>query len=184
MPLQLAILQRAGIPIPRTMITNFPAALKAFERDVGEIIFKPTAGGGLAKTMDDDARAKVADAIATPVIFQERIRGPDIRATVVGSRVVSCVEIPTEGLDYRSSESYAAGQQTYVNHTLPGEIEEMCLRVARLCGHVLSGIDLKKDGDRYVVIEANSGPVYLDIERKMGHPITEAIVDVLTRTAA
>ena len=53
--------------------------------------------------------------------------------------------------------------------------------VAARLGLVLAGIDLKlSPRNEYVVLEANSGPVYLDIEMKTGAPITAAIIRALT----
>lgn len=179
-PFQLAALQRAGVPLPRTLITNFPDAVRAFRDDVGEVIYKPTAGGAETQVLDDEALKRLPAIASTPIIFQERVRGPDIRVTVVGERVVSAVEIPTTEVDYRKGERYRAGEQEYAAHALPPEAIALCLKVARTCHHQVSGIDLKQVGpERYVVLEANSAPVYLDIELKTGHPITEAIVDLL-----
>ena len=179
-PLQLAVLQRAGIRLPRTLITNFPDAVRRFADDVGPVIFKPVGGGTETALLDESALAKLDQLAAAPVIFQERISGPDIRVTVVAGRIVSSVEIPTStSLDYRLDPSYRAGSQQYVAHALPKEIEAWCLEAARVCHQVVSGIDLKLGADGYVMLEANSGPVYLDIEQKTGAPITEAIADAL-----
>ena len=59
------------------------------------------------------------------------------------------------------------------------------MKAADLCHHVLSGVDLKRDSHgTYTLLEANSAPVYLDIERKTGAPITERIVMWLERAAS
>lgn len=179
-PLQLAVLGRAGIRIPRTLITNFPDAVLAFSEEVGEVIYKPVGGGAEARLLDDESRERLVQIASSPVIFQERIIGPDIRVTVVGDRVVSSVEIPTDGLDYRSNEQYRAGNQAYRPHQLPAEVERTCVQAARLCHQLVSGVDLKFTSTGYVLIEANSGPVYLDIELKTGAGITDAIADLLT----
>lgn len=179
-PLQLATFRRAGLPIPRTLITNLPAAVLAFEQDVGPLIYKPVGGGAETQLLDDAARARLELLATAPVIFQERIVGPDIRVTLVGGRVVSSVEIPSTTLDYRSGQRYQEGQQEYRPHPLPHETEQLCLRAAALCHQLVSGVDLKLSANGYVLIEANSGPVYLDIERKTGDAITEAIADLLT----
>jgi glutathione synthase/RimK-type ligase-like ATP-grasp enzyme len=72
-----------------------------------------------------------------------------------------------------------------VEHVLPKEVEEMCLKAARLCHHTLSGLDLKhRGGLDYVLLEANSAPVYLDIELKTGAPISKTIVECLERQAS
>lgn len=186
-PLQLATLQSAGIRLPRTMVTNFATAVRAFYDDVcadgGEVILKPTGGGAETQKVTDEVLSHLDVSLSsTPVIFQERIKGADIRATVVGDKIISCVSIDSHDLDYRLGEAYRAGEQHYVAHTLPTEVAAACLKVARLNELVLAGIDLKQNSHgEYFFLEANSAPVYLDIERKTGAPITEAIIAWLAR---
>ena len=182
--LQLASLARAGVPLPRTLVTNFPDAVRVLVDDVrasgGEVIAKPSGGGAEARLVDDALLARLEDVKDAPVIFQERVRGDDVRATVVGDRVVCAVTIDSDTLDYRSGDAYRRGEARYTPLTLPPDVEALCVRVARLCGHVLSGVDLKRTSDgRFIVLEANSAPVYLDIERKTGAPITDAVLDWL-----
>ncbi len=181
-PLQLAVFRRAGLPIPRTLITNLGEAVDAFAQDVAEVIFKPTTGGAEAGVLDDAARMKLALIKQSPVIFQERARGDDVRVTVVGDEVVSAVVIPSDGLDYRSGQTYQQGDIAYAPIQLPADVRAMSVTAARACHHVLSGIDWKRGpDDKWTLLEANSGPVYLDIENKTGAPISEAIVKWLER---
>jgi glutathione synthase/RimK-type ligase-like ATP-grasp enzyme len=45
---------------------------------------------------------------------------------------------------------------------------------------VFAGIDLKHTPNgEWLFLELNSSPVYLDVERKLGHPISEALADLL-----
>lgn len=184
-PLQLAVFRRAGLPIPRTLITNFPAAVEAFAADVGAVIFKPAAGGAETGLLDDEARAKLPLIARSPVIFQEYVAGDDVRVTVVGDEIVSAVTIASDGVDYRAGAAYRAGQASYAPIDLPADVVAHSLAAARVCAHVLSGIDWKRSADgRWALLEANSAPVYLDIERKTGAPISAAIVTWLERRAA
>lgn len=183
-PLQLATFQRAKLPIPRTLITNFPDAVRIFDADVAQhgaaLITKPAAGGAETLVVDDDVRVRLESIRSSPVIFQERAVGPDVRVTVVDQRMVSAVIVDSEdGIDYRRGAAYRSGDATYTPHALPRDVEEMSLTAAALCHHVLSGIDWKltKDGD--VLLEANSAPVYLDIECKTGAPITQGVIEYL-----
>lgn len=71
---------------------------------------------------------------------------------------------------------------------MPRAVEALCLRAAAALGQTLSGIDLKFPGgslglEGYVMLEANSAPVYLDIEHKTGAPITAAVLDWLAAAA-
>jgi glutathione synthase/RimK-type ligase-like ATP-grasp enzyme len=182
-PLQLATFSRSGVRIPRTLITNFPSAVRTFAEDVGELIYKPVGGGAETQVFGEEAQAKLEQIVTSPVIFQERLVGPDIRVTIVGDQVVSSVEIPTEQVDYRASPTYRAGAQEYRAHPLPDDVARLCLRAARLCHQELSGVDLKLTSNGYVLIEANSCPVYLDIELKTGAGITDALADLLLRSA-
>ncbi len=187
-PLQLAVLGRLGVPLPRTLVTNFPRAVRLFIKEVGACICKPLAGGAETRAVDDEMLARLDLVSAAPAIFQERVGGPDVRVTVVGARVISSVAIESSTLDYRSGAAYRHGEANYTPHPLPPAVEQMCLRAAAALGQTLSGIDLKFAGgdvglEGYVMLEANSGPVYLDIEHKTGAGITDAIVDWLEAAA-
>jgi glutathione synthase/RimK-type ligase-like ATP-grasp enzyme len=179
-PAQLAALVRAGIPVPKTCVTSSPEEVRAFAGSVRESIVKPLTGGAETRALDEALLSRIDRGLPGPVIVQERVLGSDVRVTIVGDRVVSSVEIPTSEIDYRSSEHYQRGDQRYVPYVLPAEIEELCLRAARTCNQVLSGIDLKRtpSGD-HVLLEANSAPMYLDIEEKTGHRVTEAVIEWL-----
>lgn len=188
-PLQLAVLGRLGAPLPRTLVTNFPKAARLFVADVGDAICKPLAGGAETRAVDDELLSRLDLITSAPAIFQERVGGPDVRVTVVGERVISSVAIDSSTLDYRSGDAYQSGAARYLPHQLPPEVEALCLRVAAALGQTLSGVDLKHaGGDRglcgYVLLEANSAPVYLDIESKTGALITDAVLDWLEAAAA
>jgi glutathione synthase/RimK-type ligase-like ATP-grasp enzyme len=181
--LQLAELKRMGAPLPRTLVTNFPDAARIFVDDLHahqrEAIVKPSAGGAEAQLVDDAVRARLPLITSSPVIVQERVVGDDVRVTVVGDRVVSSVIIESDTLDYRTGAAYRTGGAVYRAHALPAEVSALCVSIARAFSHVLSGIDLKRTPKGYVVLEANSGPVYLDIEHKTGAAVTDAIVQWL-----
>ncbi len=180
-PFQLAAFIDAGLPVPKTLVTNDAALARAFVASVGEAIAKPAAGGAAAVAVD--AGSDLEPARAAPVIFQERVRGRDVRVTVVAGRVVSTVAVRAAGddvVDYRAGAAWERGDVVYEDHPLPAAAAAMCVDAARVCGHVLSGIDLKRAADgSYVLLEANAAPVYLDIEAQTGAPITATLLDHL-----
>lgn len=176
-PTQLAALARAGLPVPRTLVTNFAPALSAFAADVGEVVIKPVLGGAEAELLGEVDAAALARA---PTIAQARAHGADVRVTVVDGQVISAVEIPSSTLDYRSQPTYRQGALEYAVHALSAEGRDVALAAAALTGQILSGVDLKHGAHgRYTLLEANSAPVYLDIERKTGAPISDAVVTYL-----
>ncbi len=184
--LQLAAFSRAGLPVPRTLITGMPLAAERFvdalAADGREAIAKPLIGGSTARLIDRAARARLGTLGPSPVILQERVAGDDVRVTLVDGAVVSAVVIESATLDYRDDPAYAAGAGRYQPMELSEEVRAVAVRAAALCGHVISGVDLKRTptGD-VVVLEANAAPQWVDIEDKTGAPITEAVVVALLR---
>lgn len=185
-PFQLDVLRRIGAQLPRTLISNDPERIRAFhdaERDRhGEVIFKPLLGGAITKLLDAEVLAKLEHVRAAPVIFQQRIVGDDIRVVLVGDSIVSAAAIrtPNPHLDFRDDPCYSSGKAAYASVTLPPEIEELCRQAARACGLRFTGIDIKHtEQDEWVFLELNSSPIYLDVERKLGDPISAALAELL-----
>jgi len=184
-PFQLHALRKLKARVPRTLISNDPEAIRAFRREVGDVIFKPLMGGALTRMLDDAAEANLDAVRSSPVIFQELAPGRDLRIVVVGDRVVSAVAIktPSQHLDFRGDPTYSGGAAEYDEVELPREIRDQCINATRDCGLLFAGIDIKQKGDDWVFLELNSSPIYLDVERKVGHKISTAIADLLMAPA-
>lgn len=185
-PSQLGALARAGLPVPRTLITGLPMAAERFVDALAaeglQAIAKPLIGGTTARLIDDAARAHLGALGPAPVILQERVVGDDVRVTVVDGAVVSAVVIQSAALDYRDDPAYASGGARYQPMTLPDQARELALRAASTCMQVISGVDLKRTRDgRFVVLEANAAPQWLDIEEKTGAAISAAVATLLLR---
>jgi glutathione synthase/RimK-type ligase-like ATP-grasp enzyme len=184
-PSQLALMASVGARVPETLISDDPRAVLEFARG-RRVVYKPTTGGALAVELDEAMKADLELIVAAPVIFQEWVSGDDVRVTLVDGRIVSSVAVVTpEGtLDYRSDPDYARGKTAYREVALPEEIARAVKDAARVLGLSLAGIDVRIDRDRpqrYAVLEANPSPTYLDIELKMGHMISDALIDALER---
>ncbi|MEW5852555.1 MAG: hypothetical protein AB2A00_27460 [Myxococcota bacterium] len=182
--LQLAAARKVGLAIPRTLITNDPHAVRQFAKSVGEVVYKPSMGGGLCKPLTDEDLARLELITAAPVTFQERVRGTAVRVTAIGQNLVSCVRIPSEYLDYRADPEYSGGKQVYDLATLPMDIPDKCRALMRECGLLFSGMDfIQRDDGSVVFLEANSSPIYLDVERKTGVPITDELAGYILKLA-
>lgn len=185
-PFQLHALRRAGARVPKTLISNDPEAIRAFHAQVKDVIFKPVMGGALTRALDEEALANLDAVTTAPVIFQERVPGDDLRIMLVGEEIVSCVAIvtPEQHLDFRGDDVYSSGGAEYREVELPDAVKRQCVHAARRCGLELAGIDIKHQGDDWVFLELNSSPIYLDVERKLGHSISAAIArHILSRAA-
>lgn len=118
--------------------------------------------------------------VKSPVIFQSQVLGTSVRLTLIGEELVSAVSIPTSHMDYRQDPVYASGQQLYEKVMVPDELVQKCVTLMRACGLVFSGLDfIKRPDGSYVFLEANSSPIYLDIEQKTKTPITEKLVEYM-----
>lgn len=180
-PFQLHALRSVGAAVPRTLLSNDPEAVRAFHASLPSVIFKPLMGGAITRVLEGEHLERLEDVTQSPVIFQERIDGDDLRVMLAGDDVVSCVAIrtPAQHLDFRDDPVYSSGEATYEERVLPDELVQQCRAAARKCGLRFAGIDLKHTPDgRFVFLELNSSPIYLDVELKLGHPISKAIAEL------
>lgn len=176
-PYQLHALRSLGAKVPRTLISNDPAAIRAFHAEVKEVIYKPVLGGAITRSLDAEALKRLDEVTASPVIFQERIEGDDVRVMLVGDEIVSSVAIvtPEQHLDFRDDPVYSSGEAMYRDVVLPEPVQRFCRAAARACGLTFAGIDLKQRARDFVFLELNSSPIYMDVELKLGHRISRAI---------
>lgn len=190
---QLAILRAAGVPVPRTLGTNDPEAVRRFVAEVGQAVVKPLAGGGLCRrvTGADLASPEALLALAGGgALFQAEAPGRNVRAYVVGGRTVAAYEIESEALDYRGSETAVRRLDP-----VPPQIAEVSERAAAACGMSFTGADLRWDrsgegptgatgaGSLAVLLELNPSPMFAGIEKWTGAaPVTEALCALLERT--
>jgi glutathione synthase/RimK-type ligase-like ATP-grasp enzyme len=176
-PVQLARVAALGVPVPATLLTNRPDAVRAFAAAHPRCIFKPIQGGAYTRRvtvthlMDDNLRSLGC----APVTLQEEISGTNIRVFVAGERVLACESL-AEALDYREDEQAGAR-----SHRLPPEVEGQCLRIAHELELLWTGIDMRRTPEgRYVFLEANPSPWFLGFEERTGLPLTESLAALLT----
>lgn len=181
-PIQLEIARKAGCRVPESLLSNDPHRVKAFRERVGEVVYKPSLSGGECRLLDDEAMRRLDLITQSPVLFQERIKGQAVRMTVVGEEIVSAIWLPSETVDYRYDPSYRARTIEMTPAEVPQELVHKTHQLMKDLGLILSGIDwiVQEDGE-WVFLEANSSPIYIGIETKTGHPITEKMADLLLK---
>jgi hypothetical protein len=171
----LFLLARAGVPVPRTLVTSSPEEAARFLDSVQDAVAKPLQGRHAAVRVTAEHRA--------------RIPGDDVRVTVVGDTVVSACRIDSRDaggatLDFRASARYTRGEARYERVRLPADVRRACLRAARTLGLAFTGIDVKLGrGGRFAILEANASPAYLEFEQRSGDPITAHLAAHLVRRA-
>ena len=117
------------------------------------------------------------------VLIQQYVaesHGRDIRALVVGDKVVACMRRRARGREFRSN-FHLNGTVEKVD--LPQEYAEAACRAARVLGLNIAGVDLLEGRDGPLVLEVNSSPGLEGIEKASGVNVAGEIVDyVLNET--
>ncbi len=178
-----ALLAGAGVPTPRTIACERAEdALDAFEELGGDVIVKPlfgSMGAGMTRVDDADVAYRVFHALALEravYYLQEAHEGRDIRAFVIGGRVLAAIE--RTGTSWRAN--LARGAQAHAIE-LTAEQERVCVRAADALGVDYAGVDLLGE----YVLELNGIPGWHGLQAATGADVAGALVTHLetTRTA-
>lgn len=204
-PLQLEFAQKIGFRIPKTIISNDPAAVTDFLRSNWDmpVIMKPV-GTSFVRISPDVKnpgdknlaiytriidKKQILENIAMvancPVIFQEAAGQEfDVRATVIGDKVFA--------IKIGHSEDFGAGsnnvdwrnqklKRTYEKLIVPAEIENKCVEITQSLNLNMGAIDLcysKKKG--FTFLEINPQGQWVPSETVAGHPVSLTLAKFLS----
>lgn len=177
----LTLLEDAGIPVPRTVVTeNVREALAGFDGLGGEVVFKPIFGSrglGITKTADREIAGRICRVLNynhAVLYLQEYVRhgNSDIRSFVIGDRVVAAIVRRAEG--WKTNVSQGA---TPIPYTPSREVEELAVRTARAVGCEIAGVDLMEGEGGLVVHEINSQPGFQGLQTATRIDIAGAMAD-------
>jgi RimK family alpha-L-glutamate ligase len=174
------LLARAGLPTPRTIACERTAdALEAFAELGGDVIVKPLFGSmgfGMVRVDDPDVAQRVFRALEVEravYYLQETLphTGRDVRALVVGERVVAAIERSGDG--WRTNLA-RGGRARPVRLDAPQE--SLCVPAAAALGADYAGVDLLRAPDgRDYVLEVNGIPGWQGVERATGVDVAAAL---------
>jgi RimK family alpha-L-glutamate ligase len=181
-----ALIAAAGLPTPRTVACERAEdALEAFAALGSDVIVKPLFGSmgfGMARVEDPDIAQRVFRALEIEravYYLQETVphAGMDVRAVVVGDRVVAAIE--RVGAGWRANLSRGARARPV---ELDAGRSELCVRAAAALGADYAGVDLLRDAEgRDQVIEVNAIPGWHGVEAATGVDVAAALVEHLER---
>jgi RimK family alpha-L-glutamate ligase len=183
-----AILERAGLRVPETVVCeSFGTAVTAFQA-LGDVIVKPLFGSmglGMVRVSDEAMAFRVfrtLEALRGVYYLQRAIdhEGCDLRAFVVGGRVIGAIERRASGW----KTNLARGGQAHAV-TLPPEPTRLALAAAHAVGAEYAGVDLlpARDGTVYVV-EVNGIPGWRGLQQATSIDVAGAIVEHLVGRVA
>ena len=108
--------------------------------------------------------------------FVKESKGRDIRAIVVGDRVVAAMRRSAQGDEFRSNV-HRGGLVEPV--TLDPAFEEIAVRSAQIMGLRIAGVDLLESNDGPLVMEVNSSPGLEGIETATKLDVAGAMIDYI-----
>lgn len=113
--------------------------------------------------------------------FVKESRGRDIRALVVGDRVVAAMRRVAQGDEFRSNV-HRGGSVEPVE--LDPEAERIAVRAAQIMGLKVAGVDMLEADEGPLVMEVNSSPGLEGIEQATKLDVAGAIIDYIDNQVA
>jgi len=188
----IQILSRHNIGMPATTFARDRAdVLPAIERVGGApVVIKLLEGTqGIGVILAPDT--KVAEAIVETlhstrqnVLIQRFVsesRGRDIRALVVGDRVVAAMRRVAQDDEFRSNV-HRGGKVEAVE--LERDFEQAAVRSAQIMGLRVAGVDMLEGSEGPLVMEVNSSPGLEGIETATQLDVAGAIIDYIDNQVA
>ncbi|HRN90615.1 MAG TPA: 30S ribosomal protein S6--L-glutamate ligase, partial [Candidatus Saccharibacteria bacterium] len=111
--------------------------------------------------------------------FVEESAGTDIRAFVVGSRVVASMKRQSLDDDFRSN-LHKGGEGTTVK--LTDEEKKVAIKAAKAMGLNIAGVDMMRSNRGPLVLEVNASPGF-GIEKVTGRDVAGAIIEYVELNA-
>ncbi len=185
----MQLLAKAGVGIPKTVFSRNSTDIDDLIEKLGgtPVIIKlarGTHGNGVVLAESKKAAKSVLQAFylsnedGTNILLQEFIKesaGTDIRAFVVGGRVVASMQRESLDDDFRSN-LHKGGEGTKVK--LTEQERKMAIRAAKAMGLNVAGVDMMRSERGPLILEVNASPgfgVEKITERDVATPIIEYI---------
>lgn len=189
----LQLLARAGVGIPKTVVSRNTADIDALLDSIGSLpviikLARGTHGNGVVLAESKKAAKSVLQAFylqnedGTNILLQEFIKesaGVDIRAFVVGSRVVASMKRQSLDDDFRSN-LHKGGEGTTIK--LTDEEKKAAIRAAKAMGLSVAGVDLMRSERGPLILEVNASPGF-GIEKVTGRNVAGAIIEYVEQNA-
>jgi len=185
----LQILAAKGIGLP---VTGFAHSIKDIDGLVDIVggpplvvkLLEGTQGIGVVLAETKQAATSVIEAfrgLDVNILVQEFIKeagGADIRAFVVGDRVIAAMKRQSAAGEFRSN-LHRGGRAEKVK--LTPEERSTAVRAAQILGLKVAGVDILRSNHGPVVMEVNSSPGLEGIEKTSEVDVADAIIQFLEK---
>src|SRR5512133_3531397 len=181
----LQLLSRFGIDVPRTVMCRFRQEVPEAVEMVGGLpciikLIQGTQGVGvmMATTMVEvQGMLEALWTLGQEILLQELVaesRGKDVRALVIGDRVVGAMRRTAREGEFRSNIHRGASAEAV---ELPREYAETAVKAARVMGLEVAGIDMLEARTGPKIMEVNSSPGFEGLEAATGVDIATLYVE-------
>ncbi|HMH69955.1 MAG TPA: 30S ribosomal protein S6--L-glutamate ligase [Candidatus Saccharimonadales bacterium] len=189
----MQLLAKAGVGIPKTVVSRNTTDIDDLLEQLGgtPVIIKlarGTHGNGVVLAETKKAAKSVLQAFyltnddGTNILLQEFVEesaGTDIRAFVVGSRVVASMKRQSLDDDFRSN-LHKGGQGVAVK--LTEEERKMAVKAAKAMGLNVAGVDMMRSSRGPLVLEVNASPGF-GVEKITGRDVASAVIEYVEMNA-
>ena len=191
-PYQLSIAQELGFRLPRTVITNDIAAIRAAAADFGRMVVKPARTGhvihgGVERAIYTsellfEQLEDLQGVELSPAIYQELVpKRFDIRATIVGRQIFAAAidsqSDPAAAVDWRHTDNPELPHQ---RATLPDDVQRRLLELMDRMALNFAAIDLiQTPQDEFVFLEVNPSGQWLWLDDMLDLGISDAVAQWL-----
>jgi ribosomal protein S6--L-glutamate ligase len=180
----LQLLSRFGIDIPRTVMCRFREEVPEAVEMVGGLpciikLIQGSQGVGvmMATTMAEvQGMLEALWTLGQEILLQELVaesRGRDVRALVIGDRVVAAMRRTARAGEFRSNIHRGASAEAV---ELPREFAETAVKAARVIGLEVAGIDMLEARSGPKIMEVNSSPGFEGLEAATGKDVATLYV--------
>lgn len=184
------LLAKAGVDIPKTVFARETADLDDVVEKAGGApliikVARGTHGNGVVLAETRKAAQAVMQAFyveGVSFLVQEFIKesaGTDIRAFVVGNRVIASYRRQSLDDDFRSN-LHQGGEGRTVK--LTDEEEKTAVKAAKAMNLAICGVDMMRSDRGPLVLEVNSSPGF-GIEKITGRDVATKIIEYIERNA-
>jgi len=191
---QLRVAERAGLRVPRTLVTNDPAAARQFYAETGgqtvaKLLRPLTVSMNAAQqsfvytscVREEDLAG--AEALRhSPMVFQELIpKGRELRvAWVAGEAFTGALDASGTSRGFTDWRRAAPDECRWQQAELPAEVSSGLQALMFELGLVFGAVDLIcTPSGEHVFLEVNPSGEWGMLERDLGLPISEAIANAL-----
>ena len=183
----LQLIGNSGVEMPVTGYVHLSRDIESVLKTVGQPpyvikLLEGTQGRGVVLTETMEAAISAIETmkkVDANILIQEFInesKGEDIRAIVVGDKVVASMKRKAKPGEFRSNVHLGGSVEKY---ELNEQEEESAIKAAKVLGLSVAGVDLIQSNRGPLVLEVNSSPGLEGIEKASGVNVADKIIEYL-----